>query len=258
MQKRNTGLKITFLGTGSALGVPQLGCHCKTCSSHLEKNQRTRTAILLEKSQKTYLLDPGPDLYTQLKKHPVKHIDGVFITHAHHDHIGGYDDLRIYAIRQEGIIPTLIHQKNVKELMNRWYLFRKGFTYFHLEELDDDFGHGKFLDLDYRYLTYEQNLMNVTGFVIDDVAFVSDIQTITDDLCSKLQGVHTLIVSCVNKPVSEFKSHLNLDEIMDLKVRTQASHVIITHLGHDIDFYNLEPTLPSDVTLAYDGFSFEV
>jgi phosphoribosyl 1,2-cyclic phosphodiesterase len=62
----------------------------------------------------------------------------------------------------------------------------------------------------------------------------------------------------VNKPLSEFKSHLNLDEIMDLKVRTQASHVIITHLGHDIDFYSLEPKLPSDMMLAYDGFSFEV
>lgn len=259
MDKQKAGLKITFLGTGSALGVPQLGCSCHVCQSDQAKNKRLRTAFKIEKNKKTFLLDPGPDLYAQLLRHPIHHIDGVLITHAHHDHIGGYDDLRIYAIRQQGVIPTVVHQKNVKELMRRCgYLFKEGYTYFSLDELTDDMGTGSFLGLNYRYITYEQNLMNVTGFIMDDVAFVSDIQTITDDLCQKLQNVHTLIVSCVNKPKNGFKSHLNLDEIIELKIRTQAKEVIITHLGHDIDFYKLEPTLPTDFTLAFDGYCIEV
>lgn len=252
-------LSITFLGTGSALGVPQVGCKCAVCLSPLAANKRLRTCILIRKNNKNFIIDPGPDLRQQLLKHPVSRIDGVLITHAHHDHIGGYDDLRILAIKQEGVIPTLIHEKNVDELKRRCgYLFKPGYTFFSLELLSDTQGVGAFEDLNYRYFTYTQNGMNVTGFVIEDTAFVSDIQTIDETLIFQLQGVKTLIVSIVMKNSGPFKSHLNLDEIKELKSLTGATQVIITHMGHDVDYDALCQNIDEDYIVSYDGFTCEV
>lgn len=255
----NEKMKITFLGTGSALGVPQLGCFCHVCKCHKKVNKRKRTCFLLETSGKTFLLDPGPDTKILLEDHPIKKLDGVIITHAHHDHIGGFDDLRIYAIKQEGIIPTLIHQKNTEELTKRCgYLFKTGYTYFRLETINDDYGHGHFEGLNYKYFTYVQNGMNVTGFIFGKIAFCSDIQVLDDTLAQNLRGVDTLIVSCVlNWHNRVFKSHLNLQEIEDLKVRSNVSEVIITHMGHDIDYDKLSGELGEGFILSFDGFTYE-
>lgn len=252
-------LKVTFLGTGSALGVPQLGCRCQICTSTHQYDKRKRTCFLIEKDGKTFILDPGPDTKILLESHPIKKIDGVIITHAHHDHIGGYDDLRIYSIRQQGVIPTLIHERNLDELQRRCgYLFKVGFTYFSIQMLRDDLGHGDFCGLKFKYFTYIQNGMSVTGFLIDDLAFCSDIQTLDDRIAENLQGAETLVVSCVQKTHSPYKSHLNLLEIEDLKIRSGAKQVIITHMGHDIDYRALSKELGEDYTLSYDGFIYEV
>lgn len=251
-------LKITFLGTGSALGVPQLGCHCHVCKSSNKVNKRKRTCFLLETLGKTFIIDPGPDTKILLEDHHIKKLDGVIITHAHHDHIGGYDDLRIFAIRQEDVIPTLIHEKNTDELKRRCgYLFKTGYTYFQLETISDDFGHGNFEGLSYKYFTYKQNGMTVAGFIFGDVAFCSDIQVLDDRLADNLRGVNTIIVSCVLKPTGPFKSHLNLQEVEDLKVRAGVNQVIITHMGHDIDYVKLSNELEADFTLSFDGFTYE-
>lgn len=254
-----TKLSITFLGTGSALGVPQIGCECRVCQSDLLANKRLRTCMLVKKNNKTFLIDPGPDLRHQLLEKPISQLDGVIITHAHHDHIGGYDELRIFAIRQNGVIPTLIHEKNVDELKRRCgYLFRPGYTFFSLDLLNDDQGHGVFEGLHYKYFTYIQNGMNVTGFIIDDVAFVSDIQTIDQNLISQLHGAKFIIVSIVMKQSGPFKSHLNLDEIKELKSLCGAQEVIITHMGHDVDYEELSKLVDEDYVISFDGFTCEV
>jgi phosphoribosyl 1,2-cyclic phosphate phosphodiesterase len=249
-------LKITFLGTGSALGVPQIGCSCPVCIS--KANVRQRTCFLLEKGTKTFILDPGPDTRIQLLNHPIKSLEGIIITHAHYDHIGGYDDLRAFGIKQEKAIPTLIHEKNIEELKRRCgYLFKTGQNVFSLDLVKETKGSGEFEGLKYRYMTYIQNGMNVTGYIIDNVAFISDIQRFDERLVKELQGVATLIVSCVTKSYGNTKSHLNLDEIQDLKISSGAKKVIITHMGHDIDSTTLSSQLKGDISLSYDGFTYE-
>ncbi len=235
-----------------------LGCGCSVCTSESKTNKRTRTCLLLEKGGKKVLLDPGPDTYQQLLEHPINRLDGVMITHCHYDHIGGYDDLRVLSIKQQECIPTLIHKRNTEELRRRCgYLFRPGASFFSLNELDDDGGSGEFQGFSYRYLTYTQNGMNVTGFILDDIAFVSDIQTVDEALCQALHGVGTLIVSCIVKENRQYKSHLNLNEIATLRALTGSPNVILTHLGHDVDYLYLSQNLGAEMLLSYDGFTFE-
>lgn len=66
-------MKLHFLGTGTSIGVPQLGCMCKVCSSADPRDIRTRSSALVEtnpdpvtgKSQ-LLLLDCGPDFRQQM------------------------------------------------------------------------------------------------------------------------------------------------------------------------------------------------
>ena len=40
-------MKVTFMGTGTSVGVPAIGCRCDVCRSHDPMNRRTRTSALL-------------------------------------------------------------------------------------------------------------------------------------------------------------------------------------------------------------------
>ena len=86
--------KITFLGTGTSSGVPQIGCSCKVCTSNDPRDRRMRCSSLVEVNGTRILIDCGPDFYFQMLKIPFGQINGVLVTHEHYDHVGGLDDLR--------------------------------------------------------------------------------------------------------------------------------------------------------------------
>ena len=41
-------MRLTFLGTGTSFGVPQIGCDCAVCSSTDPRDKRTRSGAILE------------------------------------------------------------------------------------------------------------------------------------------------------------------------------------------------------------------
>ena len=55
-------MEITFLGTGTSTGVPEIGCQCEVCTSSDKRDWRLRTSVLVETDGKRILLDCGPDL----------------------------------------------------------------------------------------------------------------------------------------------------------------------------------------------------
>ena len=41
-------MEITFLGTGTSTGVPEIGCQCEVCTSSDKRDWRLRTSVLVE------------------------------------------------------------------------------------------------------------------------------------------------------------------------------------------------------------------
>src|ERR1700679_969584 len=97
---------LPFLGTGTSMGVPTLGCDCAVCTSTDPRNRRTRPSIRLTYNDHTVLIDTGPDFHAQALRENIRHVDAVLYTHGHADHIMGFDDLRPLSFHAKGQLPA--------------------------------------------------------------------------------------------------------------------------------------------------------
>ena len=88
--------QLVFLGTGTSIGVPVIGCDCTTCTSTDPRNYRTRCGLVLGLPEGNLLIDTPTDLRTQLLREKIGLIHAVAFTHAHADHMFGLDDLRMF------------------------------------------------------------------------------------------------------------------------------------------------------------------
>ena len=92
-------MKLTFLGTGTSIGVPAIGCQCEVCRSTEARDKRLRQSAYLETDGGIrVLIDCGPDFRQQTTRFPFTKIDAVVISHIHFDHVAGIDDLRPFCM----------------------------------------------------------------------------------------------------------------------------------------------------------------
>src|SRR5215211_6589488 len=85
---------FTFLGTGTSVGVPMVGCDCDVCTSTDPRNHRYRCSVLIATPAGNILIDTAPELRLQLLREGVGVVHAVLYTHYHADHLFGLDDLR--------------------------------------------------------------------------------------------------------------------------------------------------------------------
>src|SRR3954470_13217082 len=109
-------MRLTFLGTGTSFGVPQIGCDCAVCRSSDPRDKRTRSGAVLESQGSTILIDNPPELRLQLITAGFSRIDAVVYTHEHADHINGIDDLRIFSVRRREPLPIYGPRETLERL----------------------------------------------------------------------------------------------------------------------------------------------
>ena len=247
-------MKLTFLGTGTSCGVPTIGCQCYTCSSTDAKDKRLRCSVLIETEQTRLLIDCGPDFRQQIMNQPFRKIDGILITHAHYDHMGGMDDIRPYCQFGEiNVYADPIARKGMLEMLPYCFVEHRypGVPAIQLHEIHphEALHIG---DLDIMPFQVMHHDLPILGFRIGPLAYITDMKTIDDRELDYSKGAEVLVVNALRQ--KPHHSHQTLAEAVDFARLIGARQTWLIHSSHDIGRHEeVNASLPKDIQMAYDG-----
>jgi phosphoribosyl 1,2-cyclic phosphate phosphodiesterase len=256
---------LTFLGTGTSMGVPTLGCDCAVCTSTDPRNRRTRPSIRLAYNDHIVLVDTGPDFHAQALRENVRRIDAVLYTHGHADHVMGFDDLRPLSFRLKVDLPVYADDETANNIERIFeYTFRKEDRYptsarVQIHRIDPTPGAG--VDLFgacFRRIPVTHGRQEITGYRFGSAAYLTDMSDIPEVSLPLLQDLDVLILDALRH--DPHPSHSHLEKSVALVDQLKPRRAFFTHMSHDLDQSATEAILPSHIRLAYDGLqiNFEI
>ena len=252
-------MKLTFLGTGTSKGVPEIGCTCPTCLSTDRRDKRLRVSALIETDDARILIDCGPDFRMQMLGIPFDRIDGVLLTHEHYDHTGGIDDLRPFGIF--GDIDVFADELTQRHLRERLPYFFREVLYpgvprllFHTVEPYTAF-HIKGVEI--VPLLVMHGKLPILGFRIGKLGFVTDMTEAPEETIKQLTGVDTLIIGALRQ--RPHATHQTIGEAIEVARSVGARETYLIHMNHEAGLHaETDAQLPEHVHLAYDGLEIEI
>jgi phosphoribosyl 1,2-cyclic phosphate phosphodiesterase len=257
-------MRLTFLGTGTSFGVPQIGCDCAVCRSTDPRDKRTRSGAILQASGSTILIDTPPELRLQLIAGGFTSVDAVVYTHEHADHINGIDDLRIFSVRRRDPLPIYGPEETLERL-------RSSFNYIFDDAVRPYEGTSKpslrlyetqpdrpmtVAGVEMLPLAFQHGHLRVFGYRFGSLAYITDVKSIPPAERERLRGLDVLVLNALWwRP---HPTHLSITEAVETARALGARRTYLTHLTHETGHADLEKTLPQGIFPAYDGLTVEV
>jgi phosphoribosyl 1,2-cyclic phosphate phosphodiesterase len=255
-------LTITFLGTGTSMGVPVVGCDCAVCLSKDPRDRRTRSSIYVETPECAWVVDTGPDFRSQCLRENVRRLDAAVFTHGHTDHIMGFDDLRPFCNDRD--IPVFAAPETMDDL-RRVYNFAfdgrhryAGYVRPVAREVDGPFllGNTELTPLPLRHGRFDVNgwLFSRNGVAL--AAYLSDCNVVPDEVVSRISSVRVLIIDALRHRAHP--THLTVAEALEISRLVQPQQTLFTHICHELGHAETDAALPPEVRLAFDGMRIEL
>ncbi len=256
-------LKITVLGSGTSMGVPTLSCHCRVCSSSDPHDNRLRPSLLLSRNGQNVVIDTTPDFRQQALRARIDRLDAVLLTHAHADHIMGFDDIRPYNIRQQSALPVYSNEGTFR-------IVRRAFAYIFdgkpkvssvpsvtLLEAEEPFA---LLGIPFIPIPLLHGDLEVLGFRFGRAAYLTDFSSVPESSMALLQNLDELILDALRD--IPHPMHQTVDQALALIDKLKPRRAWFTHIAHDLPHAETNERLRklgySNVQMAYDGLELEV
>ena len=251
--------RLTFLGTGTSQGVPMIGCGCEVCKSTDPRDKRLRASVLVEHEGQKILVDAGPDFRYQMLRAGICSLDAILLTHNHKDHTGGLDDIRAFNYHEKK--ATQIYcEKYVEDSPRQEYSYAfaevkyPGAPEWNVHIIDEKpFSINGVEIIPIRGKHFK---LPVLGYRFGNIAYCTDMNHISDEEYSKLQGLDHFIINCVRR--GRHISHYSLEQAIEVAGKVGAEHSWLTHLSHQLPCYEeLIKELPEGILPAFDGLAIE-
>lgn len=249
-------MKLTFLGTGTSNGVPQMGCRCRTCRSTDAHDKRLRCSSLVESDGGTrILIDCGPDFRQQFLPLPSQRIDAIFITHEHYDHVGGLDDLRPVQLFQMNVYAEQYCADHLRQRIP--YCFTPldkrypGVPAINLEhmEIHVPVTVGDVTVMPFRVM---HGRLPIVGFRIGRLTYITDMSSMPESEWEYIRGTEILVVNALHHRVHP--SHQTVEQAIEFAEKVNARQTYFIHMSHFVLPHEEENKfLPASMQLAYDG-----
>jgi phosphoribosyl 1,2-cyclic phosphate phosphodiesterase len=258
-------VKLTFLGTGTSFGVPQIGCGCRVCRSPDPRDKRTRVGAVIETNEGTRLLiDTPPELRMQLIANGIDRVDAVLFTHDHADHTHGLDDVRAISVRRDGALPMYGSAETLASLARKFpYVFDEAMRPLPGTSKPEGRAHAltegatvTIGGVDVTPVAVPHGRAHVFGYRVGPIAYVTDAKTIPPDAMARLAGAKVLVVNALFR--TEHPTHLSIAEAIAVAREVGAERTYFTHLTHENFHADLEAELPRGMAPAFDGLTVRV
>ena len=279
-------MRLRFLGTGTSVGVPQIGCGCPVCTSADPRDRRRRCGVCVTSGDATasFLVDAPPELRLACLEYGISKIDAICLTHAHMDHVAGFDDVRRFNTINGEKVPCDPDEPGangrtfriIGKPMDCWALPE---TIAQMHSIFPYIGtkggeRGLFRpQVEFRDNTAPFRIGGVAleafrvehgfpccGYIMEEggrrLAYASDCHALSDETLEKLRGVDVMVLNCLRE--REHPTHLSLARSLAYIERIGPGRAFLVHMCHDLKHEEwLARLAGTGVEPAYDGLEIE-
>lgn len=247
-------MRLTFLGTGAAGGVPLWGCDCLACTrARIDPDYvRRPNCALLEVGETRLLLDAG--VMDLVERFPAGALSAILLTHFHADHVQGLFHLRWGKGKLDVFAPH--DSEGCADL----YKYPGPLRFTHLS----------------KFATFNVGDVQITpvplvhskptlGYCIEHagarLAYLSDCSELPPATARFLAAwrPHTICLDCTFPPGTPApRNHFDLDGAIALSGNHPKSDIVLMHIGHRLDDWLMthSDTLPDLMMIARDDERF--
>ncbi len=287
--KSATKSRIVFLGTGTSEGVPRVSCltnpenDCPVCPDAIKPgspNRRRNTSLLIQRQLDSgrisnIVIDAGKFFYESamqwFPKYDVHTIDGLVITHAHADAVGGFDDLRDWTNNSQESLPIYLREQDLDSVESLFYYLVDrtkqtgggGVAKLIFETIDAVPFAVDGLELKALPVEHGRN-QEVFGYRFGPVSYVSDASAFSDETAELISGSELLVLDAL-RPARTHGTHFTLEEAIGQARRLGVTRTLLTDATHDIDHEPVNAELAKlrdseglDIQYAHDGLAIDI